>query len=113
MYYRLTLERLEEVTGKSISVLHIVGGGSKNELLNQLTADAIDRNVVCGPTEATAIGNLLVQAMGCGKIESLGQLRKVVSDSFEPILLVPSDDGDDWASAIARFRGWIEPTPAK
>jgi rhamnulokinase len=111
--YSLTLERLEEVTGEPISVLHIVGGGSQNELLNQMTADAIGRNVVCGPTEATAIGNILVQAMGCGKIESLGQLRKIVSNSFEPILLVPTDDHDAWAPAIARFRGLVDPAPAK
>ncbi len=113
LYYRLTLERLEEVTGMSISVLHIVGGGSKNELLNQMTTDAIGRNVICGPTEATAIGNILVQAMGCGKIESLSQLRKIVSDSFEPILLVPADDKQAWASAIARFRSLVDPAPAK
>ena len=64
--YRWVLERLEELTGQRIEVIHIVGGGSQNALLNQFTADACNRPVLAGPVEATAIGNVLVQALGLG-----------------------------------------------
>jgi rhamnulokinase len=61
--YRLVLERLELMTGQRLETIHIVGGGSKNQLLNQFTADATGRRVVAGPAEATATGNILLQAV--------------------------------------------------
>jgi rhamnulokinase len=81
--YRQTLDQLEAILGRPIEVLHVVGGGTKNQLLNQLTAEAVDRTVVCGPVEATAIGNLLVQALGCGEVADNTELRDIVRRSFE------------------------------
>lgn len=81
--YKETLETLEKLTGRSIEVIHIVGGGSRNRLLNQLTANATGRRVVAGPAEATAIGNALGQALGTEDIRSLEEIRAVVRRSFE------------------------------
>lgn len=80
--YRETVDLLESVLGIQIDVLHIVGGGTNNLLLNEITAAAMERPVVCGPVEATAIGNVLTQAMGCGEIKNLTEIREVVSRSF-------------------------------
>jgi rhamnulokinase len=81
--YRDTLDRLERILGTSIDRLHIVGGGTQNPLLNELTCAAVQRTVICGPVEATAIGNLLVQARGCGLIQDQEELRGVVARSFQ------------------------------
>ncbi len=83
MCYRSTVDQLEHVLGHSIEVLHVVGGGTKNDLLNQLTADALGCEIVTGPVECTAIGNLLVQARGSGVLRDLQHLRQVVADSFD------------------------------
>ena len=80
--YRWVLERLDELGGKRFSPIHIIGGGAKNHLLNQLTADATGRAVVTGPEEATAIGNVLMQAIGLGDIASLKEARTIVRNSF-------------------------------
>ncbi len=81
--YKQVLDSLEQLTGKTLSVIHIVGGGSRNRLLNQLTADVTGRRVIAGPAEATAAGNALTQAMGAGEINSLEELRAIVRHSFE------------------------------
>jgi len=81
--YAQTLGQLESVLQRPLEVLHIVGGGIQNTMLNELTAAAVGRPVIAGPVEATAIGNLLVQAMGCGEISHLEELRQVVAASFE------------------------------
>jgi rhamnulokinase len=81
--YRWVLERLEELLGKGLETIHVVGGGSQNAFLCQLTADACNRPVVAGPVEATAIGNVLVQALGLGLVGSLAQAREVVRQSFD------------------------------
>ncbi len=81
--YKQTLESLEQLTGRQLGVIHIVGGGSRNQLLNQLTADVSGRRVIAGPAEATAAGNALTQAMGAGAINSLEELRAIVRHSFE------------------------------
>jgi sugar (pentulose or hexulose) kinase len=80
--YRWVLERTEELSGKKLDPIHIIGGGTKNRLLNQFTADAIGRTVVTGPVEATAIGNVLMQAIGLGHFSSLTDAREVVRNSF-------------------------------
>jgi rhamnulokinase len=80
--YCEVLGALEQLTNRSIEVIHIVGGGSQNRLLNQLAADATGRRVIAGPTEATAAGNALTQAMGTGDIRSHEELRSVVRSSF-------------------------------
>jgi rhamnulokinase len=80
--YRLTLDRLEELSGKHLDPIHIIGGGTKNRLLNQFTADCTGRTVVTGPIEATAIGNILMQSIALGQLGSLTDARAVVRKSF-------------------------------
>jgi rhamnulokinase len=92
--YRDVLENLEKLSGRTIEVIHIVGGGSKNQLLNQLVADCTGRRVVAGPSEATAIGNILVQAMGAGELSGLGEIRDVVRRSFAPVTVEPRNRWD-------------------
>lgn len=81
--YRWVLERLEALVGKRLDVIHVVGGGCQNTLLCQLTTDACNRQVLAGPVEATAIGNVLVQAIGLGLLGSLADARAVVRRSFD------------------------------
>jgi rhamnulokinase len=81
--YRWVLERTEELSGKQLDPIHIIGGGTKNRLLNQFTADAIGRTAVTGPVEATAIGNVLMQAIGLSHLSSLAGARAVVRNSFD------------------------------
>ncbi len=101
--YRFTIDELEKAVGRRIEVLHIVGGGVKNLVLNQFTANAVDRPVLAGPVEATATGNLLGQAMAMGEIADLGQLRQVVRASSTMQEYTPRDTAD-WAAAYARYR---------
>jgi rhamnulokinase len=100
--YRRTLAGLEDVTGRKIGVIHIVGGGSQNELLNQMTADACGRPVVAGPVEATAVGNILVQAMAVGGLKSLAEARAVVRASF-PVRRFEPADTRKWDRAYERY----------
>jgi rhamnulokinase len=81
--YRDVLEGLEGLTGSRIHTIHIVGGGSRNSLLNQLVADVTGRKVVAGPIEATAAGNLLVQAIGAGEVSGIDEAREIVRQSFQ------------------------------
>jgi rhamnulokinase len=83
MKYRTTLEAIEDVTGETVEVLHIVGGGIQNELLCQFAADAIGKRVVTGPIEATASGNILMQAIAAGRIKGIDEARGIVRQSFE------------------------------
>jgi len=101
--YRWVVERLEEFRGSKIDTIHIVGGGTQNRLLCQLTADATGRLVVAGPIEATAIGNVLTQAIGRGQIGSLEQAREVVRRSFELITYVPDVNQAAWEDAYVKF----------
>jgi rhamnulokinase len=80
--YNEVLGNLEELTGRRLNVIHIVGGGSRNKLLNQLVANATGRTVLAGPTEATAIGNVLVQAIGSCAVPDLAAARALVARSF-------------------------------
>jgi len=81
--YSEVLALLERLTGRTIEVIHIAGGGSRSKLLNQLTADITGRRVMAGPVEATAAGNALTQALGAGDIGSLDELREVMRGSFD------------------------------
>ena len=101
--YRWAIERLEEVLGHTVKVLHIVGGGSKNALLNRFTAEAIKRPVVAGPGEGTVIGNLLMQAMALGGIRDIPELRRVVEASFPTQTFAPETDGAAWDAAYAEY----------
>jgi rhamnulokinase len=89
--YKNVLENLRRMTGRRIDVIHIVGGGSRNRLLNQLAADVCQCRVVAGPVEATAAGNILTQLLGTGGLSSLEELRQVVRNSFEVEEFLPSD----------------------
>ena len=82
--YRWTLERLEAVSGREMQRIHVIGGGARNELLCRLTADLCGREVLAGPVEATALGNVLVQARGAGELASLAELRAVAAASADP-----------------------------
>jgi sugar (pentulose or hexulose) kinase len=101
--YRFVLDRLEELTGKHLEPIHIIGGGTKNRLLNQFTADATGRTVITGPIEATAIGNVLMQAIGLKHLDSLNDAREVVHASFEPEVYEPKR-ATDWDEAYARLQ---------
>lgn len=101
--YKYTVEQIEQVTGGKIDKLHIIGGGSKNEMVNQQTADALGILVYAGPTEATAIGNLLIQARALGAVASLQEIRKIVRHSFFPKEYIPNR-GLDWENAYSRFK---------
>ena len=87
--YAQTLRQLEELIGHKIDTLHIVGGGSRSELLNQMTADATGVTVITGPVEATAIGNILIQALTLGHLQSSEQLRSTVEASFPTKTFTP------------------------
>lgn len=89
--YRKTMHQLESLRGTQVGVLHIVGGGGKNTLLNRLTADAIGKPVIVGPYEATAIGNALTQAIGAGHVRDLTHLRQIVRHSFDLMTYEPTD----------------------
>ncbi|MBI3851239.1 MAG: rhamnulokinase [Verrucomicrobia bacterium] len=105
LLYRRTLNQLEELVCRKIERLHIVGGGSKNELLNQFTANAVQIPVLAGPVEATAAGNVLVQAIALGELPSLTVARQVVRDSF-PMTMVQPQDKMGWETAYQRFLGF-------
>jgi rhamnulokinase len=100
--YRKTLESLEGALGHRLDPLHIVGGGTKNKLLNQFAANATARPVIAGPVEATAIGNILVQAVALGELSSLDEARAVVRASFEVTRYEPEETGR-WAEAYVRW----------
>jgi rhamnulokinase len=101
--YREKLETLEAILGRRFDVIHVVGGGGKNALLSQMTADATGRRAVVGPYEATASGNALVQAMAAREIGSLSELRQIVAQSSELTEHEPAD-GDRWHDAYERFK---------
>jgi rhamnulokinase len=105
--YRRTLEGLEDILGHEIRTIHIVGGGSRNELLNQMTADACGRPVVAGPVEGTAIGNILVQAMATGDLKSLAEAREVVRRSFDVKTFEPRET-KAWDDAYARYKAVLK-----
>ncbi|MBU6409706.1 MAG: rhamnulokinase [Verrucomicrobia bacterium] len=102
LFYRATIRRLERLIGKKIERLHVVGGGSKDTTLNQFTANALKVPVIAGPTECTALGNILVQAIALGHLPSLAAAREVVRNSFELKTIMPRDAAQ-WDAAAARF----------
>ncbi|MDA0989219.1 MAG: rhamnulokinase [Verrucomicrobia bacterium] len=100
--YREVFDHLQVLTGKPIEVLHIVGGGVQNELLNQFTANAINRPVLAGPVEATAIGNILMQLMATGNLATLAQGREMVRHSF-PVQPYQPEHVAVWERAYTDF----------
>jgi rhamnulokinase len=104
--YRMTLDSLEEITGTRFREIRIVGGGSRNRLLNQFTAEATGRPVVAGPVEATALGNIIMQMLATGEVSSLTEGRAVVDRSFPAERFEPAD-ADRWDDEYRRFRSYI------
>jgi rhamnulokinase len=102
LFYRVVLRRIERLTGKKIGTLHIVGGGSKDATLNRYAASAMKIPVLAGPTECTALGNILVQAIALGHLPSHAAAREVVRNSFELKIFTPRDSAQ-WDAAAARF----------
>ena len=107
--YRVVLESMEQLTGVPITEVRIVGGGSRNRLLNQFTADATGRSVVAGPVEASALGNIAMQMVATGAVTSLGEARDVIERSF-PVERFEPIDADRWNSHYRRFHEYLETT---
>lgn len=105
--YRMVNAQISAVCGKPSKVVHIVGGGCKNELLNQFTADALGLPVVAGPEEATAVGNCMVQALGLGVIRSLREALPMIRHAF-PIHDYTPQDVARWERAYETFRKWVK-----
>lgn len=102
MKYRLTFEKLRECTERDYPVIHVIGGGTKDGLLCQMTANSCDRTVKAGPIEATVMGNVAVQLMSDGSVKNIGQARKIVADSSELKTFEPKDT-DKGAGAYEDF----------
>lgn len=100
--YRHVVADLRQITGLAIPSVNIVGGGSNNELLSQLTADAVGTPVVCGPVEATALGNAAVQLVALGELDGLADIRQVISASAAPSTFLPRTH-ERWDAAYATF----------
>jgi len=107
LFYRVTLRQLEKLIGKKIVHLHVVGGGSRNTLLNQFTANALQIPVIAGPSECTALGNVLIQAIAQGHLPSLAAAREVVRNSFE-LAIVNPEPAAEWDKAFANFESLLK-----
>lgn len=107
--YRVVLQSLEELTGTRFEEIRIVGGGSRNRLLNQFTADATGRTVVAGPVEATALGNIAMQMVATGAVASLAEARTIVERSF-PVARFEPAAPEVWDTHYARFLEYVEMT---
>ncbi len=107
--YRAVLESLEEITGRRFREIRIIGGGSRNRLLNQFTADATGRTVIAGPVEATALGNVAMQMLATGAASSLEEARAIIERSFPTERFEPASP-DRWDHAYARFQQYSQRT---
>ena len=101
--YREIIEVLEKITDQKIEQIHIVGGGSKNMLLSEMTANITQKTVITGPVECTAIGNLLMQARANGVINNLSELRWIIKNSFEINTIEPTNKGESWDKLYRRY----------
>jgi rhamnulokinase len=101
--YRFVLERLEAVAGRDVTCIHAIGGGVRNRLLCGLTADICGREVIVGAVEATALGNVLVQARAAGDLGSLAEMRAVAAASTESTSHEPTPDRDQAEETYRRF----------
>jgi rhamnulokinase len=103
------LDTLEQLTGSPITEVQIVGGGSRNRLLNQFTADATGRTVLAGPAEATALGNIAMQMLATGAVTSVAEARRIIEYSF-PVDRFEPEAADRWAAHYRRFQDYVELT---
>jgi rhamnulokinase len=109
--YRLVIQSLESLTGEAIEQVRIIGGGSKNRLLNQLTADATGKRVMAGPAEATALGNIAIQLIATGAASGLADARAIIGRSFPTETFEPRAP-EAWDREAARFQQFCERTYA-
>ena len=100
--YKMTLEVLSSISVNPVHRLHVIGGGSRNKLLNQFTSNAIGLPVIAGPAEATAIGNIMMQAKASGSVNSLHEMRYIISNSIELDKFAPADN-EKWENAYKNF----------
>ncbi|MBR2892900.1 MAG: rhamnulokinase [Clostridia bacterium] len=100
--YRLALEQIGKCTGKKFDVLHLMGGGTKDGFLCELAAESLGIPVVAGPVEATALGNIILQLLALGEIESISQGRKIIAET-EKVKTFVSERTTDWDEAFERF----------
>ncbi len=100
--YRWVLTLFTEISFNDIKRLHVIGGGSRNNLLNQFTADAIGLPVIAGPAEATAIGNVMMQAKACGIVSSLAEMRSIIAENTDVTIFYPADR-EKWQEAYYRY----------
>lgn len=107
--YRQTVEGMEDVTGNKYNVINIVGGGIKDKMICQFTANATKRTVSAGPVEATSIGNVIVQGIGTGAIKDLNEGRKIVKNSFDIAVYEPQDSGE-WDAAYEQWKKIVSKT---
>ena len=101
--YRMTAESIEKLMGRNAKVIHVVGGGTKDHFLSQMTADACGIPVAAGPEEATAIGNLMMQAIAAGEVKDLSEARAIVAASFDLKHYEPTTERAAWDEAYGRF----------
>jgi rhamnulokinase len=102
--YRWVMEKLESIRGSRLDAINMVGGGTQNVLLCQLAADCCQRPLMAGPVEATAAGNLLMQALAVGELSSIEELREVVRNSFDVVTYYPqATEAAAWDAAYERF----------
>ena len=106
--YRLVLDEIESVTGRTIEAVHVIGGGSQNAFLCQLTANISGRVVLAGPVEAAALGNVLVQLHAFGDVASLAEMREIVRSSTQLSVHEPDLATDRWSGLYGRFRAVLE-----
>jgi rhamnulokinase len=109
--YRLVLGDLERLTGLKIETIRVIGGGSKNRLLNQMTADATGKTVMAGPAEASALGNIAMQILATGGASSLAEVRAIIDRSFPAEVFSPAAT-DEWNERAGQFEQYCEPAYA-
>ena len=102
MKYRYAIEQIRENTGKDFDVLHLLGGGTKDSFLCQMTADSLGFDVVAGPTEATAIGNIMLQLIALGEIGSVDEAREIIKKS-EKVKIYKPENHSEWEKAYDEY----------
>ena len=100
--YRNVMESLNEFAPNPIERLHIIGGGAKNDLLNQFTANSTGIPVLAGPSEATAIGNIMIQYKAAGEFKDITEMRKIISKTVDIKEYIP-EDSNNWDNAYKKF----------
>ena len=101
--YRQVFQWLKEFASFELDVLHVIGGGSLNKYLNQFTADALGVEVLAGPQEGTAIGNIMMQAKSAGDVRDIWEMRRIIADSIEMVAYHPTKDKAAWDAAFKRY----------